>query len=91
MDDPKQYLELATEIVKKQAVVLGPDIAILKARSVEGLTISDTGEVTNISGNASEAIQNLVDAFVALSGQIVKGALSSVFTKYPDLNNKVNQ
>jgi len=84
MNDPQEYLDLATEIVKKQSIILGPDIAVLKAKSIEGIVISDDGVVTDISGDRDTVIQNLVDAFVALSGQIVKSALSSVFTKYPN-------
>lgn len=91
MNDNDKYLELASEIIQKQSVILGPDIAILKARSIKGISIDDNGKVTEISGNADEIIQELVDAFVALSGQIVKSALSSVFTKYPQFNKKVDQ
>ncbi len=90
MNEQEKYLELATEIIKKQSVILGPDIALLKARSISELQISDTGEVTSISGEANLVIEKLVDAYVALSGAIVKSALSSVFTRYPNLQQKVD-
>lgn len=79
------YKSLITEIIEKQAIILGPDIAVLKARSVPGLKVSDDGKVTDVKGSPKEAIQKLIDAYVDLSGQIVKGALSSVFAKYPSL------
>ena len=85
MDEKSQYVSLISEIVAKQAVILGPDIAILKARNVLGLMIDDKGKVTDIKGNPSDAVEQLIDEYVQLSGQIVKSALSSIFTKYPDI------
>lgn len=86
MDQKEEYKALLTEIIGKQAVVLGPDIAVLKARSVEGLTVDDAGTVTDYEGDPKEIIQKLVDKYVELSGQIVKNALTSVFAKYPAIN-----
>jgi len=80
-----QYKALLTEVIAKQSVILGPDIAILKARNVAELTISDNGTVTDIQDSPKDALQKLVDEYVALSGQIVRSALSTVFEKYPQL------
>ena len=77
---------LISEIIKKQTVILGPEIAILKARSVQGLMVDNDGKVTGVGDNPKETLQNLVDQYVELSGQIVKNALGSIFAKYPDLN-----
>jgi len=85
MEDTKQYLALISEIIAKQAVILGPDIAILKARNVGGLTVDDAGKVTEINGNPQEVVQKLIDEYVELSGQIIKSALGSIFTKYPNI------
>jgi len=86
MDNKEQYLGLLTEIIKKQAVILGPDIALLKARSIAGLKVDDDGRVTDVFGDPKVVIQNLVNIYVELSGLIVKNALSSVFEKYPSIN-----
>jgi len=85
MENKSQYISLISEIIEKQAVILGPDIAILKARNVLGLVIDGNGKVVDVKGNPSDVVQQLIDEYVQLSGQIVKGALSSIFTKYPDL------
>jgi len=79
------------DIISKQAVILGPDIAILKARNVEGISISNDGKITDISGDANTALQNLIDEYVSLSGQIVKTALGSVFEKHPDIKSITDQ
>jgi hypothetical protein len=85
MEEKSQYISLISEIIAKQAVILGPDIAILKAHNVLGLTIDQNGKVIDVKGNPSDAVEQLIDEYVQLSGQIVKSALSSIFTKYPDI------
>lgn len=85
MDENQQYIALISEIIKKQSVILGPEIAILKARSVSSLMVDNDGKVTSIGVNPSETLQNLVDRYVELAGQIVKNALGSIFAKYPNI------
>lgn len=85
MDTKTQYISLISEIIEKQTVILGPDIAVLKARNVLGLMIDNSGKVVDVKGNPQDVVQQLIDEYVQLSGQIVKGALSSIFTKYPDI------
>jgi len=87
MDQPSQedYKDILTEIIKKQAIILGPQIAVLKARNVAGVTVSDDGTVTSIVGDSNTAMQLLIEQYVSLSGEIVKNAVNSVFAKYPAL------
>lgn len=85
MDDKEQYLALISEIIAKQSIILGPDIAILKARNVGGLEISDQGQVIAINGESSKILQSLINVYVELSGLIVKNALGSIFEKYPNI------
>jgi len=91
MEDKEQYKEIITEIIKKQAVILGPQIAVLKARGVNGLDITDEGDVTDITGNPHAALQSLIDQYVELSGQIVKNALGSIFIKYPSIKEQLEK
>lgn len=86
MDEKEQYTALISEIIKKQSLILGPEIAVLKARSVPGLMVDNDGKVTGVGDNPKETLQRLVDQYVELSGLIVKNALGSIFAKYPDLN-----
>ena len=85
MNEKELYKALMTEIIQKQSVILGPQIAILKARNVSILTIDDNGHVVDIKGDVRGALQGLVDEYVKLSGQIVKNALGSIFTKNPQV------
>jgi len=90
MDDVEQHKKLMSEIIAKQIVILGPEIAVLKARNVPGISVSDSGQVTDIDGKPDEALQQLIDNYVELSGQIVKNALGTIFQKYPSVNKPNN-
>ena len=90
MADPtkEQYQTFMTEIIKKQIVILGPNISVLKARNVAALKVADDGTVTEVTGEPQQVLQQLVDEYVALSGLIVKNILKSIMEKYPEI--KVN-
>lgn len=79
------YQNLINDIIAKQTVILGPDIVLLKARAVKGLNLSAEGKVESIDGDPQEVLQNLINEYIALSGQIVKNILGPVFAKYPDI------
>ncbi len=87
MPSQEEYKKIFSEIIQKQIVILGPQIAVLKARNVSGLTVDDQGEVTQISGNEQILLHKLIDEYVALSGEIVRNAVNSVFDKYPSIKN----
>ncbi|MBI3092653.1 MAG: hypothetical protein HYZ02_00235, partial [Candidatus Levybacteria bacterium] len=57
------HKQLLTEVIKKQIIVLGPDITLAKARNVAGLTVADDGTVTQISGDPKEVTQKLIEQF----------------------------
>jgi hypothetical protein len=81
------YKQMLTEIIKKQIVILGPEIAILKARKIPGLTVGDDGVVSSVSGSEQVVLQKLIDEYVALSGEIVRNAVNSIFEKYPSISH----
>lgn len=86
MPEPQtEYQNLLTELIKKQVVILGPDIAIMKARNVSGLTVADDGTVTKMNGNPPDLINQLIEQYVSLSGLIVKKAMEPLLSKYPSL------
>jgi len=87
-ENKKQYLSLLSEIIAKETIILG-DMAILEARSVAGLVIDDNGKVVNIKGYAADAIQQLVNGYIKLSGQASKNVIDSIFAKYPQIKNSL--
>jgi hypothetical protein len=84
MQPNTDYKKLLTEVIQKQMVILGPSIALAKARNVKGLTVGDDGTVVNIDGQPQELIQGLIDQFVQLSGLIVKKTMEPLLSVYPD-------
>lgn len=85
MTDTDNYKNLINDIIAKQTLILGPDIVVLKARNVAGLRVSESGQVEEINGDPQKVLQDLVNEYIALSGQIVKSTLTTVFAKYPDI------
>lgn len=78
-----QYQQILTDLIKKQIVMLGPNVSLAQARSVPGLTVSDDGVVTAISGNPQEVLSEVAKKFLSLSGQIAQMTLDSIIAKYP--------
>lgn len=82
------HQKLLTEVIKKQIIILGPDITLAKARNVPGLTVADDGTVTQISGDPKEVTQKLIEQFMELSGLIVKKTMEPLLANYPGLAAK---
>lgn len=83
----EDYKMILTEIIQKQIVILGPQIAVLKARNVPGLSVSDDGKILDITESEQVVLQKLIDEYVALSGEIVRNAVNSIFEKYPSIKH----
>lgn len=78
------YRTVISQVIKKQIVILGPDITLAKARNVKGLSIDAQGNVIEISGSPQEVIQELINQFVELSGLIVRKTMEPLLANYPD-------
>jgi len=85
MDQTEQYKSVMSEIIAKQSVILGPDMAVMRAKKVSNIRIGDNGEVAEIIGNPIDALNSLIDTYVELSGQIVKNSIGPIFIKYPEV------
>ncbi len=85
----QRYQKLLTEVIKKQIIILGPAISLAKTRNVKGLTVSEDGTVTAISGNPQVIIQQLIDQFMELSSLIVKKTMEPILAGYPDLTSSI--
>ncbi|RJQ36513.1 hypothetical protein C4559_05100 [Candidatus Microgenomates bacterium] len=79
------YKKLLTEVIKKQIIILGPDITLTKARNVAGLTIADDGSVLEITGDPQVLTQKLIEQFTELSGLIVKKTMEPLLSSFPGL------
>lgn len=85
MPDHEQYKPMLTDLIQKQMVVLGPNIALDKARKVAGLKISDDGTVMDIQGDPQMILKGVANEYMQLSGQIAQMTLNTLVEKYPTL------
>ena len=85
MPDHEQYKQMLTDLIQKQMVVLGPNIALDKARKVTGLKISDDGSVMDIEGEPQMILKGVANEYMQLSGQIAQMTLNTLVEKYPTL------
>jgi hypothetical protein len=81
----EQYKQMLTDLIKKQMVVLGPNIALDKARKVTGLKVSDDGNVMSVEGDPQLVLKGVANEYMQLSGQIAQMTLNSLVEKYPTL------
>ena len=79
------YKNLINEIIAKQIVILGPDIVLLKAKTVSGLKLDSEGMVESLTGDPQTVLQTLVNEYIGLSGLAMRGVISAIVTKYPDI------
>lgn len=79
------YQQILTDLIKKQMVMLGPNVALGQARKVSGLTVGDDGTVTGLAGNPQEVLSAVAKQYMALSGQIAQMTLESIIAKYPGI------
>ena len=85
MTEEPEYKKMLTDLIQKQMVVLGPNIALDKARKVQGLKIADDGTVLEVAGDQQMVLKGVANEYMALSGQIAQMTLNSLLEKYPQM------
>ncbi len=85
MPDQAEYKKMLTDLIQKQMVVLGPNIALDKARKVSGVKVSDDGTVLDMDGDPPMVLKGVANEYMALSGQIAQMTLNSLLEKYPSM------
>ena len=87
MSDHEEYKKMLTDLIQKQMVVLGPNIALDKARKIAGLKVSDDGMVLEVDGDPQLVLKGVANEYMALSGQIAQMTLNTLLEKYPGIQN----
>lgn len=94
MDGPQSiddYKHLISDIVKKQVALLGPGLALSRARNVQGVKIEDDGTVSEMHGDPKELLQKVLDEYFVFSGLIVRRVMESILQSYPGIANSVQE
>jgi len=81
------YKKMLSDLIQKQMVVLGPNIALDKARKVPGVTLNEDGSVKDVSGDPQMILKGVANEYMQLSGQIAQMTLNSLLEKYPGMKN----
>lgn len=87
----EDYRRVMTEIVQQLMVILGPDVALSKARGVAGIFVGDDGIVGDLDGDPILLLKKLIDAYVSLSGPVVQKTIASLLKKYPSLASDLRE
>lgn len=85
MPDHEEYKRMLSDLIQKQMVVLGPNIALDKARKIAGLTVADDGTVQDVSGDPQMILKGVANEYMTLSGQIAQMTLNTLLEKYPSM------
>lgn len=74
--------DILSALIQKQMLILGPNVAVGRARRVKNLTVSDDGKVTDIKGDVSAASQELVNEYISLTGDVTKTLFETLLKNY---------
>jgi hypothetical protein len=85
MPEESEYKKMLTDLIQKQMVVLGPNIALDKARKVPGVKVNDDGSVLDMDGDPQMVLKGVANEYMNLSGQIAQMTLNSLLEKYPQV------
>ena len=85
MQGEEDYKIMLSELIQKQMVVLGPNIAVDTARQVPGLEVGEDGGVTQLAGDPEMVLKSLANEYVTLSGEVARMTLGSTLEKYPEI------
>ena len=85
MTNNEDYKNIITDLVKKQIIMVGPNVALSVARKVAEVKIEDDGTVTEINGDPQAAMENVTNQYMNLSGQIARVTLKTILEKYPNI------
>ena len=85
MSDQEEYRKMLTDLIQKQMVVLGPNIALDKAKKIAGLKVTDDGTVLDMDGDPQAVLKGVANEYMALSGLIAQMTLNTLLEKYPSI------
>ena len=82
-----------SELIRRQMVILGPDITMARVKNVLGIQVDANGEVISIDRDPQVVLTDLTNQFVELSGLIVKKTMQVLTAQreIESLNKVLNQ
>lgn len=80
MDTAQLYQKLLTDAVRKQIIILGKEITLLKAREIPGISVTDDGTVAFLKENNVEVVTQFLEEFRELSSPLVKKTMQPLLS-----------
>lgn len=80
-----RYQAALTDLVQRHMVVLGPNIALDKARKVAGLVLADDGSVSELTGDPKLVFKAVLDEYLSLAGPVAERLASAILKSHPDV------
>ncbi len=74
------YQKLLTDAIRKQMIILGPQMTRIKVQNIKGLTVADDGTAEIFSQNPQEIITQFLEAFRDLSIPLVKKTMQPLLS-----------
>ena len=92
MSEPAQnkdyFKNLIAEIIRKHAILYGPQIAVSKASAIEGLEVTSEGEIKQVTGDSEYILRQLLAGYMGLSTHITKTVFLQILENYPENTRK---
>ena len=91
-DTAQVYQKLLTDAIRKQMIILGPQITLLKVHTVPGLTATDDGTVAALGDKPEETVTHFLEKFRELSSPLVRKTMQPLLSAMGTLTGtEVNQ
>jgi hypothetical protein len=81
MSDAAQlYQKLLTDAIRKQMIILGAQITLLKVHNIPGLVVTDDGSVASLGPRPEETVTRFLEEFRELSSPLVKKSMQPLLS-----------
>lgn len=70
MQDPSSYREVFTSIIKKQMMLLGPQVVLSKIQNINGLKVAEDGTVISITKSPDDILEQIFSLFMDFPGRV---------------------
>lgn len=90
MQDPNVHKKVLTSLIKKQMMLLGPQVALSKLQNIEGLKVSPDGTVTEITRNPDDIVEEILTMYLDFPARIAaKEILTSESNEAKEVKDQI--
>ena len=90
MSKTQDYKTIISEYIKKQMVILGPVVAVEKARKVDKIKVEDNGTVSQIVGDGNDVMAMVESEYEGMIGSVANTVLLRIIDKSSEAGKETN-